>query len=327
MSRRDHDDKVAPPKPPRPTEYAIHPYCELVPDTNEDDFAGLVASIQAVGVQESLILAKVGRTHQIIDGRTRQRAVLFLWDKGVYFTDGGKPIDLPCHFLPAGMSDRELLALVDSKSQRRNLNQAQKTCRALEFHAQDVKIAKDAGTPIKIEGDFATYISDRYGLNRRYVSHCHVLRTKARDLYDAVYKAVLPLKAAMSAYKVRTGTSAAATAAAPGSPAAAAGRTDGLGKPLPAALVPAFDDCDAFLVLSAEIRKMGDRIKTLSLAPGGGFLDPAPLVAQLGSVAAAVSKARPFTACPKCHGKKCDRCNKTGYVTKLMNTAAEAHKS
>lgn len=301
--------------PPRPTEYPIHPYCNLLPRPNAEDRGALKANIKKIGVQEPIILAKIGRHHAMLDGQTRQSIVLELYDEGIYKADNGDPLACNAHFLPDTTTPDEMLSLVESKNLRRNLNGAQKACRALEFHGERVRMAKAVGKPIKIEGDFADYLSQTYGVNRRYFVFVNVLHKEDKKLFDAVYSGAMTLAQGHKAHQIAKGrVKGGKVAPTP------TGYKDANDLPVPKSLDAVFADVEHFEVLSAEVRKIAKRVKVLSESASGAFLEFGSLSASLTNVATSISKARPYVVCPHCKGKAggCDKCKKTGFLTSLM---------
>jgi hypothetical protein len=316
MSSATEEAKADAVQTTRPTEYPIHPFCNLLPRPNPEDRAGLKENIRQVGVNEPVVLVKVGRHHAVLDGQTRQELVLELWDEGVTKTETGDALTIPLHHMPDTMTPEEMLAFVESKNLRRNLSGAQKACRALEFHAERVRMAKAKNKPIKIDGDFAEYLSKTYGVNRRYFVFVNQLHKENRKLFDAVYSGAMKLEKAHKAHQMELGKKTAKPAQTAKDEYRDAGN-----KIVPKSLNPVFADVDLFDTISEEIRKLARKIKTLADSPGGAFLEPGPLNGALTNVATSVTKAKPHIVCRYCAGKKCDKCRKTGFTTALMDAA------
>lgn len=316
MSSATEETKADAAQATRPSEYPIHPFCNLLPRPNEEDRAGLKENIRKVGVNEPVVLVKVGRHYAVLDGQTRQELVLELWDEGVLKTESGDAMTIPVHHMPDTMTPEEMLDFVESKNLRRNLSGAQKACRALEFHAEKVRLAKAKGKPIKIEGDFAMYLAKTYGINRRYLVFVNQLYKENRKLFDAVYSGAMKLEKAHRAHQTELGKKTAKPAQT-----AKDEYKDAANKVVPKTLNPVFADVDLFDTISEEIRKLSKKIKTLSDSPAGAFLEPGPLGSALTNVATSVTKAKPHIVCRNCAGKKCDKCRKTGFTTALMDAA------
>lgn len=298
--------------PPRPFDYPIHPYCNLLPRASADDEAALEFNVRKVGFQEPAILVKVGRHSAMLDGQTRQKILLKLYDEGVYEDEQGRPLLLAMHHLPDATTPEEMIAIAESKNLRRNLNAAQKACRAVVFHKERVRMAKQMGTPLKVEGDLADFLVKTYGGNRRYLVHVNALEKGDRKLFDAVYSGAMTLAQAHKAHQVAKGRIT-STPAASGT-----GFKDANDLPVPKSLDVVFQDVEHFDVISAELRKLSKRIKVLAESPSGAFIEYGPLQSSIANVAAAVSKSAPHVVCPHCKGKGCDKCKKAGFMTSLM---------
>lgn len=301
--------------PPRPTEFAIHPLALLMPRPLAEDRQALKLNIKKIGVEEQIVLAKTGRTHSVLDGVTRQEIVLELYDEGIYHTDSGEALTLPVFYLDDKLTPEQLLAMVESKSLRRNLSGPQRACRALMFHKERVKLAKLAGNPIKVQGDLASYLAEHYGSNRRYMVHVNQLEKEAKPLFDAVYAGAMQLSQAQKAHALSKGKPQAKPV-----PVATGGYLDANSKKVPPNLEPVFADLDHYDNISTELRALARKIKTLANSPSGKYLEGDALAAAIANVSKSVVKAKPYVVCKPCAGAGCPKCNANGFITELQDS-------
>jgi len=301
--------------PPRPNEFPIHPLALLMPRPLPEDRQALKLNIKKIGVEEPVMVAKTGRTYSILDGVTRQEIVLELYDEGVHHTDSGEALTLPVFHLDDKLTPEQLLAMVESKSLRRNLNGPQRACRALMFHKERVKLAKLAGNPIKVQGDLASYLAENYGSNRRYMVHVNQLEKEAKPLFDAVYAGAMQLSQAQKAHALSKGKPQTKPV-----PVSTGGYLDANGKKVPPNLDPVFADLDHFDNIATELRALAKKIKTLANSPSGKYLEGDALAAAITNVSKSVVKAKPYVTCKPCGGTGCDKCNKNGFITELQDS-------
>lgn len=312
----------------RPKEYPIHPLCKLVPEMLPTDFQQMELTVRKYGFKEPAILAKIGRHHVIIEGRTRQKLLLKLYDEGVYNDESGKPITLDFHDMGA-MTDKEVFDLVDSKSSRRNLSKTQAMARAIVFHFEEKKILREAGTPMEVKGNEAEFIMDRYKLrNRMMASNLLMLYRRRQALFMAVYAGELPLPKAMNqlheeleAKKAKSGEKGEEVEKEEGK------LYDALSNEVPPHLVKVFEDADKFKTLSSQLRKLNTLINELAGSAAGKLLNAASIVSQIGAASTAISRSAPYCVCPHCNGAKCKKCSKYGFMSKLQHTAFLSHST
>jgi hypothetical protein len=94
----------------------------------------------------------------------------------------------------------------------------------------------------------------------------------------------------------------AGTPTADPTPPAPAVVRDEKGRPVPAALVPAFDARSHFRSLSQRVGGFLKEVEALAAAPGGGAIQLNPVRADAKSFTSGVAGAMPYVVCPECGG-------------------------
>lgn len=97
-------------------------------------------------------------------------------------------------------------------------------------------------------------------------------------------------------------------------------RTDSLGSELPGSLFVTFDTLSSY----QEIDSLLDRVIRLAGSlvdkPGGEYFNTHKSDLQrLREARSAIKYSRPYALCPKCKGRTCGQCRKTGYVNEALH--------
>lgn len=336
-------------------EYPAHPYAELNPTTGDEDFQNVVSSVESVGVQKDVVLAKIpgGRDYAVLDGRTRIKACVSLWERGIFKAKNGEAIE-PGLFRLATDDPKEMLDHVKASSARRNLSAGQRAAVAVLIDAQENQILKDAGTPrLNADGRKEDY-KERWerlrrdsGANHTYLQHCmQMLRHRnCRNLLDSVSSGAMSISEARKRMERRLeglpdveendGGKAGETGetAGGGDGKAEEDKKDILdedGVKHQGHLGHVFDEAAMFDTALRHVTAATKVLNSIFASPAGSCVEEKVIRDAIKELRSAIRAGRPLRACRMCKGKekfkggKCPACEGNRFESEGSFKAAVA---
>lgn len=151
-----------------------HPFSQIIPAMSDAEFALFKAGVVAAGrINDPITLYK----GMILDGRHRYRVHV--------------ETKIPVKFESFKGTDADALALVTTRSARRELNDTQKACAALESmpHFQKLATARLRGDKSQnIEGKSRDHVGQLFRVSGRYVSEAMTVRDADPDLFRQCFE-------------------------------------------------------------------------------------------------------------------------------------------
>ncbi|HEY4313217.1 MAG TPA: hypothetical protein VGN12_27445 [Pirellulales bacterium] len=299
------------------TDRQVHPFCEILPEPEDEQFDVLCDDIRKHGIQTNVIVYE----NKILDGRCRSAAA--------------KIVGCPVPEEEFVGTDVDAILLVFSKNlARRHLNPGQRAAMACDF--RDMVRSRNTGNDSTVDasGNYFPEVKkaanpsgknsggktqkelDAERPDAKVAEKLGTNRTSMRQ-YDAVKARDPGLAAAVSSGKIRLGTAAKKLASretiANGTPV-----KDQLGNEIPESLVSAFEAAKDALHMLDAINKLMHEAKELCEGPGGKYISKTRLEIELGNTRGYLKSVLPYALCPDCAGAGCRHCHQNGWITRSM---------